>query len=111
MTDVDNQQTVPSGYVGFDTVTRQAEKKFLQRGFNFNLMVVGESGVGKSTFINTLFATHLADSKASQSSSDPPRQTTEIHTSSFNVQENGVRMQLTLIDTPGFGDQVNNDYW
>ena len=35
-------QTALDGYVGFDTVLEQQRKKFLKKGFEFNLMVVGE---------------------------------------------------------------------
>lgn len=27
------------------------------------------------------------------------------------IEERGVKMKLTVIDTPGFGDQINNDNW
>lgn len=27
------------------------------------------------------------------------------------IEENGVRLRLNIIDTPGFGDQVDNDEW
>lgn len=27
------------------------------------------------------------------------------------VEENGVRLRLNIVDTPGFGDQVNNEEW
>ena len=27
------------------------------------------------------------------------------------IEEGGVKMKLTLVDTPGFGDQINNDNW
>jgi len=30
-----------TGYVGFDTITKQIEKKLVKRGFTLNLMVVG----------------------------------------------------------------------
>lgn len=30
-----------NGYVGFDSITRQIEKKLLKRGFQFNVIVVG----------------------------------------------------------------------
>ncbi|KAJ3199581.1 cell division control protein, partial [Clydaea vesicula] len=72
-------------------------------------MVVGRTGLGKSTLINTLFAAHLIDSKASKKSSDPPRQTTEIINSVTLIEENGINLKLTITDTPGYGDQVNNE--
>lgn len=37
-----NLSTKLEGYVGFDTVQEQIRKKNLKRGFEFNLMVVGE---------------------------------------------------------------------
>ena len=27
------------------------------------------------------------------------------------IEEHGVRLKLTVTDTPGFGDQINNDKW
>lgn len=35
-----------------------------------------------------------------------------LHTnqsSSLDIEENGVRLHLNVVDTPGFGDFVNND--
>jgi len=32
-----------SSYVGFDSITRQIERKLLKRGFQFNVIVVGQS--------------------------------------------------------------------
>jgi hypothetical protein len=31
-----------ASYVGFDSITRQIEKKLLKRGFQFNVIVVGQ---------------------------------------------------------------------
>ncbi|KAI8838694.1 Septin-type guanine nucleotide-binding (G) domain-containing protein [Chytriomyces cf. hyalinus JEL632] len=100
-----------TGYVGFDSITSQIEKKFLKRGFAFNLMAVGRSGLGKSTLVNTIFASHLVDSKGllKISENGQPIQTTEIQSISHIIEENGVRLKLTITDTPGYGDQVNND--
>lgn len=28
-----------------------------------------------------------------------------------DIEEKGVRMKLTVIDTPGFGDHINNENW
>lgn len=36
---------------------------------------------------------------------------TQVRTSSVRVQEGGVFLELTLVDTPGFGDVVDNSNW
>ncbi|CAH1758226.1 10051_t:CDS:2 [Entrophospora sp. SA101] len=103
------QKVTLNGYVGFDSITRQIEKKLLKRGFQFNIIVVGQTGLGKSTLINTIFAAHLIDSKGRTSAEEPFRQTTEIQAVSHLIEENGIRLRLNIVDTPGYGDQVNND--
>ncbi|KAL6050993.1 hypothetical protein STEG23_036654 [Scotinomys teguina] len=47
------------GYVGFANLPNQLYRKSVKRGFEFTLVVVGESGLGKSTLINSLFLTDL----------------------------------------------------
>uniref|UniRef100_A0A3B4ZTZ9 Septin-5-like n=1 Tax=Stegastes partitus TaxID=144197 RepID=A0A3B4ZTZ9_9TELE len=46
-------------YVGFATLPNQVHRKTVKKGFTFTLMVAGESGLGKSTLINSLFLTDL----------------------------------------------------
>jgi septin 3/9/12 len=98
-----------TSYVGFDSITQQIEHKLLKRGFQFNVIVVGQTGLGKSTLINTIFASHLIDSKGRLEAEEPVRQTTEIQAVSHVIAENGVRLRLNIVDTPGYGDQVNNE--
>ncbi|EIN07066.1 GTP binding protein [Punctularia strigosozonata HHB-11173 SS5] len=96
-------------YVGFDSITRQIEHKLLKRGFQFNVIVVGQTGLGKSTMVNTIFASHLIDSKGRLEADEPVRQTTEIQVASHVIVENGVKLRLNIVDTPGYGDQINNE--
>ena len=48
-----------SGYVGFANLPNQVHRKSVKKGFEFTLMIVGESGLGKSTLVNSLFLTDL----------------------------------------------------
>ncbi|KAL8736363.1 MAG: hypothetical protein Q9181_002440 [Wetmoreana brouardii] len=100
---------MPKSHVGFDSITTQIERKLLKRGFQFNIICVGQTGLGKSTLINTIFASHLIDSKGRLTPAEPVRSTTEIQAVSHVIEENGVRLRLNIVDTPGYGDQVNND--
>ena len=52
-----------TGYVGFANLPNQVHRKSVKKGFEFTLMVVGESGLGKSTLINSLFLTDLYPGK------------------------------------------------
>ncbi|CAH7670473.1 hypothetical protein PPACK8108_LOCUS5189 [Phakopsora pachyrhizi] len=73
------------------------------------LIVVGQIGLGKSTLINTIFASHLIDSKGRLDTDEIICQTTEIQVAGHVVVENNVKLRLNIVDTPGYGDMVNND--
>ncbi|OMP85255.1 Septin-like protein spn4 [Diplodia seriata] len=76
-------------------------------------MVAGESGLGKTTFINTLFSTTIknyADHKRRHQKQVD--KTVEIEITKAELEEKFFKVRLTVIDTPGFGDYVNNrDSW
>lgn len=48
-------------------------------------ILAGQTGLGKSTLINTIFASHLIDSKGRLSPSEPVRNTTEIQSVSHGA--------------------------
>lgn len=76
-------------------------------------MLAGESGLGKTTFINTLFATTVKSyTDNTQRYTLPLRKNVEIGITKADLEEKGFRIRLNVIDTPGFGDNVNNrDSW
>ena len=43
-----------TSYLGFANLPNQVQRKFAKKGFEFNLMVVGESGLGKTTLLNII---------------------------------------------------------
>ena len=48
--------------VGFSSLPDQIYRKSLRKGFNLVVLVIGESGLGKSTLINSLFLTDVYNS-------------------------------------------------
>jgi septin 7 len=65
--------------------------------------------LGKSTLINTLFNTQLYPGKYNDEAPIEPPKTVEIQSITADLEENGVKLRLNVVDTPGFGDFVNNE--
>jgi len=93
-----------TGHVGFDSLPDQLVNKSVAQGFCFNILCVGETGIGKSTMMDTLFNTNF---DSSPSSHDLPGVKLKAHT--YELREKNVLLKLTLVDSVGFGDQINKD--
>lgn len=96
------------GYVGFANLPNQVYRKAVKRGFEFTLMVVGESGLGKSTLINSMFLADIYNQDQHPGPSHRIKKTVAVETTKVLLKENGVNLTLTVVDTPGFGDAVDN---
>lgn len=94
-------------YIGFATLPEQVHRKSVKRGFDFTLMVIGETGLGKSTLINSLFLGDLYKNRVVPSVSERLERTTQIEKKQMEIEERGVKLRLTIVDTPGFGDSIN----
>lgn len=117
-------------------------RKDAKKGVKFTFMVVGESGTGKSTFVNTLvnkpvvshrykktnvvaetrtLAFTSAKSVALPSTAALTRNEFNPHSAHEEpgialtetrvemVDDDGGKLLLTILDTPGFGDNLNNE--
>ncbi|KAI9273665.1 Septin-domain-containing protein [Sporodiniella umbellata] len=96
-------------------------RKNIKKGFQFTLMVVGAAGTGRTTFVNTLCDAHVLTKKACDNPEDAHQEPginikpVSIGKESMymllliEMDEDGVRISLTIVDTPGFGDNIDNE--
>jgi septin 2 len=83
----------------------------------------GESGLGKATLIDSLFLSNLYPQRRIRSAYGNSMRvrrryfspavgklcsSVQIETSTVDIEERGVKVRLTIIDTPGYGDRLDN---
>lgn len=91
-----------TGHVGFDSLPDQLVNKSVLNGFVFNVMCIGETGLGKSTLMDTLFNTSFESTHSSHTLAN-----VKLKAHSYELQESNVNLKLTICDTVGYGDQIN----
>ena len=100
-------------YVGLSNYPDQVRKKNSLRGFSFNLMVLGESGLGKTTFVNSMFNSDILPVRKGGAMPEKKFTTTSSSTLSFcstraQIREGEETLNLTVVEAKGFGDQLDN---
>ncbi|KAJ3809035.1 GTP binding protein [Lentinula lateritia] len=89
-------------------ITKRRRSK--AKGVGFTIMVVGASGTGRTTFVNTLCESEVLPHKDCDNPETAALETSlAIKPVNVDIEEDGLRINLTIVDTPGFGDNVNND--
>lgn len=66
-------------------------------------------GLGKSTLVDSLFLTSLYSEREIPPATERIKKTVSLQTSTVEIEEKGVKLKLTVVDTPGFGDAVDNE--
>uniref|UniRef100_A0A0R3RKE0 Septin n=1 Tax=Elaeophora elaphi TaxID=1147741 RepID=A0A0R3RKE0_9BILA len=109
----DKLQKIPQEFhcqVGFIDFPNQIYRRAIREGFEFTIMVTGQSGLGKTTFVNSLFLTEFQEKSQDEMQNKwwTFHRSNGIQEHSMKLSENGISLQLTLIDCPGFGDAIDN---
>ncbi|KAH6644211.1 Septin-domain-containing protein [Boeremia exigua] len=86
------------------------KKKNVKKGIQFCLMVCGASGTGRTTFVNTLCGKPVLTHKESDDPSTAHiEEGVKIEPITVELDEEGTRIVMTIVDTPGFGDSIDNE--
>ncbi|GAA5823003.1 hypothetical protein JCM10212_002625 [Sporobolomyces blumeae] len=85
-------------------------RKVVKKGISFTCMVVGQSGTGRTTFVNTLCESDVLHHKEPVDPAYAHQQEgVRIKPLTVELEEDGMRISLTVVDTPGFGDGIDNE--
>ncbi|CDF87274.1 probable Cell division control protein 12 [Zygosaccharomyces bailii ISA1307] len=101
--------SAPLPSIGIANLPNQRYRIVSEHGGSFTIMMCGESGLGKTTFINTLFQTSLKHADSHGKRHQPVKRTVEIDILRALLEEKNFTLRVNVIDTPGFGDNVNNN--
>jgi len=91
---------------------KMRRKKNVKKGIQFSLMVCGASGTGRTTFVNTLCGKKVLHAKEADDAANAHLEEgvrIKPVTVELELDEEGTRISLTIVDTPGFGDQIDNE--
>ncbi|KAJ5851801.1 uncharacterized protein N7529_011186 [Penicillium soppii] len=90
-------------------------KKNVKKGIQFCLMVCGASGTGRTTFVNTLCGKQVLEGKDADDAANAHLEEgvrikpVTVDIAELELDDEGTRISLTIVDTPGFGDQIDNE--
>lgn len=80
-----------AGHVGFDTLPDQMVNKSVQQGFVFNIMCIGETGLGKSTLMDTLFNTNFESQPSPHSLPN-----VNLKSNTYELEESNVKLKVII---------------
>ncbi|CAI5760101.1 unnamed protein product [Candida verbasci] len=84
------------------------KRKTLKKSINFSIMIIGESGLGRSTLINTLCGGNSIVPCSSTILQDPFSKKLSLRHENVELEDNeGHKISLNIIDTPNFGNAIN----
>ncbi|XDA81725.1 hypothetical protein R6Z07M_011623 [Ovis aries] len=81
----------------------QLVNKSVSQGFCFNILCVGETGLGKST-LDTLFNTKVEGEPATHTQPG-----VQLQSDTYDLQESNMGLKLPVVNMVGFRGQINKE--
>lgn len=98
-------------------LTDQLNSEWRSTGLNFRIMLVGESGLGKTTFTRALLRPYVPDHLLDEPHKDGPldgplrSRTVDINEMTFKIDNDGFPVEISIVDCPGYGDAIDSTAW
>ncbi|WUR02770.1 septin [Vairimorpha necatrix] len=86
--------------IGMSNLPNLKYGRICRKGIDFNIMIVGSTGLGKTSFINGLFNINLLDTTTEKS---------DFHVSTCTIVENQFKTNIIITEINNIGDRKNND--
>ncbi|KAJ2714758.1 Cell division control protein 11 [Coemansia spiralis] len=84
--------------------------KNAKKGLPFNLMLVGEPGLGRTTFLNTLCERVIVQpAEAPNPEQAHIAEPMKFKHYAVDMEEDGMKIMLNIVDTPGFGNGTDSE--
>eukprot|EP00039_Didymoeca_costata_P010458 m.140734 g.140734 ORF g.140734 m.140734 type:complete len:410 (-) comp14833_c0_seq2:1606-2835(-) len=96
----------PQNRVGIDNLPDQVVRSITNKGFVFNVMICGQSGIGKTTLVNSLMKTDILSKRSPQTHVDG----VSIRSCSTPLVEGSVRVELNINCSVGIADQQDREH-
>lgn len=86
------------------------KRRTVKKSINFSAMIIGESGLGRSTLINSLCGGNSIVPTSLTSSQDPFQKRLTLRHENVELEDNdGHKISLNIIDTPNFANAIDCD--
>lgn len=100
--EIDLMAVMIGDFIDFADIKNQIERREKNRIFEFNLMLVGKIGVGKSTLVKSLFKGLIKP--------ENPDRGAELHEYVNILEENKVRLRLRCIESSNYKKHESKHY-
>lgn len=91
--------------IGISNLPNLHHKFHLEKGIQFNIVVIGSHGLGKTTFVNNFFGQEVLSSELK---TEVIQDACSIEVNEFEVNEENYKIKMDIIEIDGIGDNIDN---